>query len=256
MSCSPPVISGRRPPDPAAPGDPHRQNTTYKPSRKEAHMKPLRWLVAAAIAVDRADRGGLQFMQLGSSPRREIKHSRGEQHGLAAACTSAIRHPQESDRYPRPFGMINDETGAVTFPEARQGSIAAVDYVNNYLDGINGHPIQIDSCIGDGTPATAARVRQPAGGRPPDRDPGRGRRRRPRLDPHLRPTPTWPTWAASRSPRSRRPPPTRSSSGRSASATTPPPPSTRARSSASPASPSSTSATPRASRSCRRSPRP
>ena len=53
--------------------------------------------------------------------------------------------------------MINDETGAVTFPEARQGSIAAVDYVNNYLDGINGHPIQIDSCIGDGTPATAAR---------------------------------------------------------------------------------------------------
>ena len=30
--------------------------------------------------------------------------------------------------------MINDETGAVTFPEARQGSIAAVNYVNNYLD--------------------------------------------------------------------------------------------------------------------------
>jgi branched-chain amino acid transport system substrate-binding protein len=53
--------------------------------------------------------------------------------------------------------MINDETGAVTFPEARQGSIAAVDYVNNYLNGINGHPIVIDSCIGDGTPATAAR---------------------------------------------------------------------------------------------------
>jgi branched-chain amino acid transport system substrate-binding protein len=53
--------------------------------------------------------------------------------------------------------MINDETGAVTFPEARQGAIAAVDYVNNYLDGINGHPIVIDECTGDGTPATAAR---------------------------------------------------------------------------------------------------
>jgi branched-chain amino acid transport system substrate-binding protein len=53
--------------------------------------------------------------------------------------------------------MINDETGAVTFPEARQGAIAAADYVNNYLDGINGHPIVIDNCIGDGTPATAAR---------------------------------------------------------------------------------------------------
>jgi len=53
--------------------------------------------------------------------------------------------------------MINDETGAVTFPEARQGAIAAVDYVNNYLNGINGHPIVIDACTGDGTPATAAR---------------------------------------------------------------------------------------------------
>ena len=58
---------------------------------------------------------------------------------------------------PYVFGMINDETGAVTFPEGRQGAIAAMNYVNNYLGGINGHPIQIDSCTGDGTPATAAR---------------------------------------------------------------------------------------------------
>jgi len=53
--------------------------------------------------------------------------------------------------------MINDETGSVTFPEARQGAIAAVDYVNNYLGGINGHPMVIDNCTGDGTPATSAR---------------------------------------------------------------------------------------------------
>ena len=65
--------------------------------------------------------------------------------------------PKKATGTPYVFGMINDETGAVTFPEARQGAIAAVDYVNNYLDGINGHPIQIDECTGDGTPATAAR---------------------------------------------------------------------------------------------------
>ena len=126
--------------------------------------------------------------------------------------------------------MINDETGAVTFPEARQGAIAAADYVNNYLDGINGHPIQIDSCIGDGTAGHRRPLREPAGGRPPDRDPRRGRRRRPGLDPDLR----------ARQPGLPRRHPvhpgagdrvrTRSSSGRSASATTPPPPSTRARS--------------------------
>jgi branched-chain amino acid transport system substrate-binding protein len=65
--------------------------------------------------------------------------------------------PKKATGSPYVFGMINDETGAVTFPEARQGSIAAVDYVNNYLGGINGHPIVIDECTGDGTPATAAR---------------------------------------------------------------------------------------------------
>ena len=65
--------------------------------------------------------------------------------------------PKKATGTPYVFGMINDETGAVTFPEARQGAIAAANYVNNYLGGINGHPIVIDSCTGDGTPATAAR---------------------------------------------------------------------------------------------------
>jgi len=75
----------------------------------------------------------------------------------AAASTSVFGTPKKATGTPYVFGMINDETGAVTFPEARQGAIAAVDYVNNYLGGINGHPIQIDECTGDGTPATAAR---------------------------------------------------------------------------------------------------
>jgi branched-chain amino acid transport system substrate-binding protein len=75
----------------------------------------------------------------------------------AAASTSVFGTPKKATGSPYTFGMINDETGAVTFPEARQGAIAAVDYVNNYLDGINGHPIVIDECTGDGTPATAAR---------------------------------------------------------------------------------------------------
>jgi branched-chain amino acid transport system substrate-binding protein len=75
----------------------------------------------------------------------------------AAAGGSVFGTPKKATGSPYVFGMINDETGAVTFPEARQGTIAAVNYVNNYLGGINGHPIQIDNCTGDGTPATAAR---------------------------------------------------------------------------------------------------
>ncbi|HUL25681.1 MAG TPA: ABC transporter substrate-binding protein [Streptosporangiaceae bacterium] len=74
-----------------------------------------------------------------------------------AASGSVFGTPKKATGTPYVFGMINDETGAVTFPEARQGAIAAADYVNNYLGGINGHPITIDACTGDGTPATAAR---------------------------------------------------------------------------------------------------
>ena len=75
----------------------------------------------------------------------------------AATGASVFGAAKKATGTPYVFGMINDETGAVTFPEARQGSIAAVDYVNNYLGGINGHPIVLDTCTGDGTPATAAR---------------------------------------------------------------------------------------------------
>ena len=76
---------------------------------------------------------------------------------VAAANSSVLGTPNKATGSPYVFGMINDETGAVTFPEARQGAQAAADYVNDYLGGINGHPIQIENCTGDGTPATAAR---------------------------------------------------------------------------------------------------
>jgi branched-chain amino acid transport system substrate-binding protein len=130
-------------------------------------MKRYRPLGAAAIAV-----AALTLTAAGcsSSSSTTSATSPASSAGATSAASSAAASstasaagspvfgtPHKATGTPYVFGMINDETGAVTFPEARQGSIAAVDYVNNYLDGINGHPIVIDSCIGDGTPATAAR---------------------------------------------------------------------------------------------------
>ncbi len=66
-------------------------------------------------------------------------------------------HKHKAHGKPYVFGLINDETGPVTFPEARQAEIAAADYVNTYMDGINGHPIKLDDCIGDTTAPTSAR---------------------------------------------------------------------------------------------------
>jgi branched-chain amino acid transport system substrate-binding protein len=113
-------------------------------------MKRLRWLSVTAAAV-------LALTAAGCSSSSSSSSNTPSSGSTTAASSSVFGTPKKATGSPYVFGMINDETGAVTFPEARQGSIAAVNYVNNYLDGINGHPIVIDSCTGDGTPATAAR---------------------------------------------------------------------------------------------------
>jgi branched-chain amino acid transport system substrate-binding protein len=117
-------------------------------------MKRLRSLSAAAVSVIALTAVGCSSSSSSSSSGSSTPASGST---TAASGTATFGTPKKATGTPYVFGMINDETGAVTFPEARQGAIAAVNYVNNYLDGINGHPIQIDSCIGDGTPATAAR---------------------------------------------------------------------------------------------------
>jgi branched-chain amino acid transport system substrate-binding protein len=116
-------------------------------------MKPLRWLSVTAAAVLALTAAGCSSSS--SSSSSSSTPSSGST--TAAASSSVFGTPKKATGSPYVFGMINDETGAVTFPEGRQGAIAAADYVNNYLGGINGHPIVIDACTGDGTPATAAR---------------------------------------------------------------------------------------------------
>ena len=112
------------------------------------------WLSAVALAVTGLVAAGCSSSG-SSSPGGSSTPTSGS--STAAASNSVFGTPKKATGTPYVFGMINDETGAVTFPEGRQGAIAAENYVNNYLGGINGHPIQIDNCTGDGTPATAAR---------------------------------------------------------------------------------------------------
>ena len=53
--------------------------------------------------------------------------------------------------------MINVETNAgADFPEVRESAQAAIDYVNAYRGGLDGHPIKLVTCITDGQPATSA----------------------------------------------------------------------------------------------------
>ncbi|MFF5497817.1 ABC transporter substrate-binding protein [Streptomyces aquilus] len=65
------------------------------------------------------------------------------------------KNPASGD--PVVFGVINLESGAVTFPEVLEGEQAAVKYVNEYLGGIDGHPVKLVTCATDGEPATSSR---------------------------------------------------------------------------------------------------
>ena len=113
------------------------------------------WLSAVALAVTGLVAAGCSSSGSSSSAGSGTPTSGST--SAAAGGSSVFGTAKKATGTPYVFGMINDETGAVTFPEARQGAIAAANYVNNYLGGINGHPIVIDNCTGDGTPATAAR---------------------------------------------------------------------------------------------------
>jgi branched-chain amino acid transport system substrate-binding protein len=73
----------------------------------------------------------------------------------SSAGAASLGTPHKATGTPYLFGVINLLSGPVTFPEVTQAEQAGVDYVNNYLNGINGHPIQLDICASDGQPATS-----------------------------------------------------------------------------------------------------
>jgi branched-chain amino acid transport system substrate-binding protein len=74
----------------------------------------------------------------------------------AAAGSSALGTPKPAKGKPVVFGMINLELNPqASFPEVRAAAEAAVKYVNAYGGGLDGHPIQLDTCLTDGSPATS-----------------------------------------------------------------------------------------------------
>jgi branched-chain amino acid transport system substrate-binding protein len=75
----------------------------------------------------------------------------------SAAAGSILGTPHPASGSPVVFGLLNLQSGPVTFPEVAEAEQAAAKYVNQYRDGIGGHPIKIVLCATDGQPATSAR---------------------------------------------------------------------------------------------------
>jgi len=63
-----------------------------------------------------------------------------------SSASSILGTPHKATGKPIVLGMIDLIGAPVSFPEAYQGAEAAIDYVNNYEDGINGRPLKLDEC--------------------------------------------------------------------------------------------------------------
>jgi branched-chain amino acid transport system substrate-binding protein len=83
--------------------------------------------------------------------------SAGATASAAPVDTGLLGTPKAASGTPVLFGVLNLESGPVTFPEVVQAEQAAVRYVNAYRGGLGGHPIKLVSCATDGQPATSQR---------------------------------------------------------------------------------------------------
>ncbi|HTX11695.1 MAG TPA: ABC transporter substrate-binding protein [Solirubrobacteraceae bacterium] len=73
------------------------------------------------------------------------------------ASSGVLGTPDAATGSPVVFGMINIETNpGVDFPEIREAAQATIAYVNAYRGGLDGHPIQLQFCATDGSPATSS----------------------------------------------------------------------------------------------------
>ena len=74
---------------------------------------------------------------------------------LAASYTGGVAN-KTAKGTPVKVGFINDDNGLVAYPENTAGANLGVWLVNKYLDGVKGHPIQLDRCQGNDDTSVAA----------------------------------------------------------------------------------------------------
>jgi branched-chain amino acid transport system substrate-binding protein len=75
----------------------------------------------------------------------------------SAHASSPLGKPDAAKGSPVVFGADNMNVApGAAFPESQEAAQATVDYINAYKGGLDGHPIKIDWCATDGTPAQSS----------------------------------------------------------------------------------------------------
>src|SRR3954454_2211177 len=70
-----------------------------------------------------------------------------EANAWAVDYTGGTTGAADSSKPPVVIGYVNQEGGVPAFPEATAGTKAAVEYVNTELGGIDGHPLELKTCL-------------------------------------------------------------------------------------------------------------
>lgn len=112
-------------------------------------------LVALSLAAVAA--AGCGSSSDNSSTSSNSSASTGASTPAAAPAADALGTAKKASGKPIVLGLLNLESGPVTFPEYRQAAELAVKYINDYKGGIGGRPVQLASCATDGQPATSGR---------------------------------------------------------------------------------------------------
>lgn len=105
---------------------------------------------------DSGDAAATESAGSGGSTTTAGTRSEGASEGTGGGSTTTVQ-AQAADESMEPvtFGFHNLEGGAVSLPEIRLGFEEGIKYVNEELGGINGHPIEIESCNVDVTPESS-----------------------------------------------------------------------------------------------------
>jgi branched-chain amino acid transport system substrate-binding protein len=114
-------------------------------------------LVVSACGGD-DDEGATSTSTTGAAPAGPTSTESAVTNAGAAPATSAAAPTGSVVAAPKPTGdpivlaMISQESGPGALPDARLAAEAAVAYVNKEVGGAGGRPLQLETCITDGSP--------------------------------------------------------------------------------------------------------
>lgn len=96
-----------------------------------------------------------------STPQTTVATTGSGGTGTTVGGYNSGSHLGKATGTPIKLGFINQNAGSVqTDPEDEVAADATVKYINEQLNGVDGHPIVLDKCVTDGTAATSQKCAQ------------------------------------------------------------------------------------------------